>query len=75
MLLFVLTKVKLQRKVFSNGTGAVSVMAVIKLCPLGLRCTDDFGVPQTSAAFEVLCVFKNNTNNCRSGLNIDKQKE
>lgn len=42
MLLFVLMKVKLHRKVFSNGTGAISIMSVIKPCPSGLRCTADF---------------------------------
>lgn len=50
-------------------------MAVIKLCPSGLYCPDDFGVAQSSAAFEVLCISKNNINYCRSSLNIEKQKK
>lgn len=62
MLLFLVTKVKLQREVSSNGTGAISIMAVIKVCSSG---TGDFGVPQSPATFEVLCIFKNNTDHYR----------
>lgn len=72
MLLFVLTKVKQQRKVFSQGTGAISVRAVIKLCPSALCCTDAFGV---LSLLQLLKCFKNNIHHCRSGLNIDKQSD
>lgn len=72
MLLFVVTKVKLQREVSSSGTGAISIMALIKLCPSG---TADFGVPQSPATFGGLCVFKNNIDHCRWDFNTDKQTE